>query len=105
MSGQTKSPKTRTRTSSSSPVGVANAKSVILEMCLDVKSISVVSIFSKMLYLRSDKSVSFVLAGVFRGGHDALVRSRLALADGVTMQVTVRSSEETVVDIILASVG
>lgn len=46
-----------------------------------------------------------VLAGVFRGGHDVLVRARLALADGVTMQVTVRSSEETVVDIILASVG
>lgn len=43
--------------------------------------------------------------GVFRGGHDVLVRSRLALADGVTMQVTVRSSDETVVDIILASVG
>uniref|UniRef100_A0A8C8DRU2 Coatomer subunit gamma n=1 Tax=Oryzias sinensis TaxID=183150 RepID=A0A8C8DRU2_9TELE len=45
------------------------------------------------------------LAGVFRGGHDVLVRARLALADGVTMQVTVRSSEETVVDVILASVG
>ncbi|KAG2460094.1 COPG2 protein, partial [Polypterus senegalus] len=28
-----------------------------------------------------------LLAGVFRGGHDVLVRSRLALADGVTMQV------------------
>lgn len=45
------------------------------------------------------------LSGVFRGGHDVLVRARLALADGVTMQVTVRSSEETVVDVILASVG
>lgn len=45
------------------------------------------------------------LSGVFRGGHDSLVRARLALADGVTMQVTVRSSEETVVDVILASVG
>lgn len=44
-------------------------------------------------------------SGVFRGGHDVLVRARLALADGVTMQVTVRSSEETVVDVILASVG
>lgn len=46
-----------------------------------------------------------LLSGVFRGGHDVLVRARLALADGVTMQVTVRSSEETVVDVILASVG
>lgn len=34
-----------------------------------------------------------------------LVRSRLALGDGVTMQVTVRSKEEMPVDVILASVG
>uniref|UniRef100_A0A669BT14 Coatomer subunit gamma n=1 Tax=Oreochromis niloticus TaxID=8128 RepID=A0A669BT14_ORENI len=60
---------------------------------------------------RSDKvpenknSHVLFLAGVFRGGHDVLVRARLALADGVTMQVTVRSGDENVVDVILASVG
>ncbi|XP_036905080.1 coatomer subunit gamma-2 [Sturnira hondurensis] len=60
---------------------------------------------------RSDKvpenknSHALYLAGVYRGGYDLLVRSRLALADGVTMQVTVRSTEETPVDVILASVG
>uniref|UniRef100_A0AAY5EV87 Coatomer subunit gamma n=1 Tax=Electrophorus electricus TaxID=8005 RepID=A0AAY5EV87_ELEEL len=60
---------------------------------------------------RSDKvpenknSHILFLAGVFRGGHDVLVRARLALADGVTMQVTVRSVDENVVDVILASVG
>uniref|UniRef100_A0A8C3W917 Coatomer subunit gamma n=1 Tax=Catagonus wagneri TaxID=51154 RepID=A0A8C3W917_9CETA len=60
---------------------------------------------------RSDKvpenknSHALYLAGVYRGGCDLLVRSRLALADGVTMQVTVRSKEETPVDVILASVG
>ncbi|XP_012511467.1 PREDICTED: coatomer subunit gamma-1-like [Propithecus coquereli] len=43
--------------------------------------------------------------GVFRGGHDILVRSRLLLLDTVTLQVTARSSEELPVDIILASVG
>ncbi|OWK02562.1 hypothetical protein Celaphus_00010681 [Cervus elaphus hippelaphus] len=43
--------------------------------------------------------------GVFRGGHDILVRSRLLLLDTVTMQVTARSSEELPVDIVLASVG
>ncbi|KAH0617194.1 hypothetical protein JD844_029014 [Phrynosoma platyrhinos] len=43
--------------------------------------------------------------GVYRGGLDVLVRARLALADGVTMQVTVRSIVETPVDVILASVG
>uniref|UniRef100_A0A8D1RSC2 Coatomer subunit gamma n=1 Tax=Sus scrofa TaxID=9823 RepID=A0A8D1RSC2_PIG len=60
---------------------------------------------------RSDKvpenknSHALYLAGVYRGGCDLLVRSRLALADGVTMQVTVRSKEGTPVDVILASVG
>uniref|UniRef100_A0A3B3H4K7 Coatomer subunit gamma n=1 Tax=Oryzias latipes TaxID=8090 RepID=A0A3B3H4K7_ORYLA len=53
----------------------------------------------------SQKKYTSCTLGVFRGGHDVLVRARLALADGVTMQVTVRSSEETVVDVILASVG
>ncbi|KAG8138512.1 putative Coatomer subunit gamma protein [Naja naja] len=43
--------------------------------------------------------------GMFRGGLDVLVRARLALGDGVTMQVTVRSIVETPVDVILASVG
>lgn len=55
-----------------------------------------------LLCAHSDVSL---LSGVFRGGHDVLVRARLALADGVTMRVSVRSSEETVGDIILASVG
>nr|XP_008529225.1 PREDICTED: coatomer subunit gamma-1 [Equus przewalskii] len=60
---------------------------------------------------RSDKVLdnknthTLLLAGVFRGGHDILVRSRLLLLDTVTMQVTARSSEELPVDIILASVG
>ncbi|KAK7808198.1 hypothetical protein U0070_016923 [Myodes glareolus] len=58
---------------------------------------------------RSDKvpenknTHTLLLAGVFRGGHDILVRSRLLLLDTVTMQVTARSSEELPVDIILAS--
>ncbi|RLV88766.1 hypothetical protein DV515_00015304 [Chloebia gouldiae] len=60
---------------------------------------------------RSDKvpenknSHTLYLAGVYRGGCDVLVRSRLALGDGVTMQVTVRSKDETSVDVILAAVG
>ncbi|XP_027698068.1 coatomer subunit gamma-2 isoform X2 [Vombatus ursinus] len=60
---------------------------------------------------RSDKvpenknSHTLYLSGVYRGGYDLLVRSRLALGDGVTMQVTVRSKDETPVDVILASVG
>uniref|UniRef100_J3RYV2 Coatomer subunit gamma n=2 Tax=Crotalus adamanteus TaxID=8729 RepID=J3RYV2_CROAD len=60
---------------------------------------------------RSDKvpenknSHTLYLAGMFRGGLDVLVRARLALGDGVTMQVTVRSIVEAPVDVILASVG
>nr|XP_028573294.1 coatomer subunit gamma-1-like [Podarcis muralis] len=60
---------------------------------------------------RSDKvpenknSHALYLAGVFRGGHDLLVRSRLVLTDTVTMQVTARSGEELPVDVVMASVG
>ncbi|XP_042195582.1 coatomer subunit gamma-1 isoform X2 [Callorhinchus milii] len=60
---------------------------------------------------RSDKvpenknSHILYLAGVFRGGHDILVRARLALMDGVTMQVTARSKDEVPVDVVMASVG
>ncbi|CAH2311992.1 coatomer subunit gamma-1 [Pelobates cultripes] len=60
---------------------------------------------------RSDKvpenknAHTLYLAGVFRGGHDILVRAKLVLTDTVTMQVTARSKEELPVDVILASVG
>uniref|UniRef100_A0A8C6Z4C1 Coatomer subunit gamma n=1 Tax=Nothoprocta perdicaria TaxID=30464 RepID=A0A8C6Z4C1_NOTPE len=60
---------------------------------------------------RSDKvpdnknSHTLYLAGVFRGGHDLLVRARLVLTDTVTMQVTARSSQELPVDVIMACVG
>ncbi|KAM4650953.1 coatomer subunit gamma-1 [Discoglossus pictus] len=60
---------------------------------------------------RSDKvpenknAHTLYLAGVFRGGHDILVRSKLVLTDTVTMQVTARSKDELPVDIIMASVG
>lgn len=47
----------------------------------------------------------FSATGVFRGGHDLLVRSRLVLTDTVTMQVTGRSGEELPVDVVMASVG
>ncbi|XP_032895973.1 coatomer subunit gamma-2 [Amblyraja radiata] len=60
---------------------------------------------------RSDKVLpnknthTLYLAGVFRGGYDVLVRARLVVAEGVTMQVTVRSEIEMAVDVILNSVG
>ena len=60
---------------------------------------------------RSDKvqegksAHTLYLAGVFRGGHDTLVRARLALQDTVTMQISVRSTNAEVSELIASSVG
>lgn len=61
---------------------------------------------------RSDKvpegksSHSLFLAGVYRGGHDALVRAKLAMADsGVTMQLTVRSTDPSVSEVLVSAIG
>ena len=61
---------------------------------------------------RSDKitegksSHTLFLAGVFRGGHDALVRAKLAMADsGVTMQLTVRSTDPSVSLVLVSAIG
>ena len=60
---------------------------------------------------RSDKvtegksSHTLCLAGVFRGGHDALVRAKLVLQDTVTMQITVRSTDPVISEIISCAVG
>ncbi|GFN88756.1 coatomer subunit gamma [Plakobranchus ocellatus] len=61
---------------------------------------------------RSDKvpegksSHTLYLAGVFRGGHDALVRAKLALdSSGVTMQLTVRSTDPSVSEVLATAVA
>jgi len=61
---------------------------------------------------RSDKvaegrsSHTLYLAGVFRGGHDALVRAKLALdSSGVTMQLTVRSTDPNVSEVLATAVA
>lgn len=61
---------------------------------------------------RSDKvtegksSHTLFLAGVFRGGHDALVRAKLALdSTGVTMQLTVRSTDPYVSEVLATAVA
>ncbi|EFA09678.1 coatomer subunit gamma [Tribolium castaneum] len=48
---------------------------------------------------------TLLLAGMFRGGIDILVRAKLALADGVTMQLTVRSTDGDVAELITSTVG
>lgn len=61
---------------------------------------------------RSDKIVEgknthvLLLAGIYRGGHDVLVRSKLVFNDGgVAMQLTIRSTDSTVPDVIAQAVG
>jgi len=60
---------------------------------------------------RSDKipeeksSHQLLLAGVFTGGHKTLVRAKLALSDGVTMQLTVRSTESATSEIVVSAIG
>ena len=41
----------------------------------------------------------------FRGGHEILVRAKLALSDGVTMQLTVRSEDADVSELVASNVG
>lgn len=50
-------------------------------------------------------SHTLLLAGIFRGGYDVLVRAKLALADGVTMQLTVRASNSDVAELVTSAVG
>ncbi|XP_052213767.1 coatomer subunit gamma-2-like isoform X2 [Dreissena polymorpha] len=61
---------------------------------------------------RSDKvpegksAHTLYLAGVYRGGHDALVQAKLAMADGgVTMQLTVRSTDPNVSEVLVSAIG
>lgn len=61
---------------------------------------------------RSDKvpegksAHTLFLSGVYRGGHDALVRAKLAMTDsGVTMQLTVRSTDPYVSEVLVTAIG
>ncbi|XP_039264916.1 coatomer subunit gamma-2-like [Styela clava] len=60
---------------------------------------------------RSDKiqegksSHTLYLAGVYRGGHEVLGRAKLILKDGVTMQLTVRSTDSTAAEVITSAVA
>lgn len=46
------------------------------------------------------------LSGVYRGGHDVLVKSRLALDEGsVTMQITVRSTDALASEVLASAIG
>jgi len=60
---------------------------------------------------RSDKvpegksSHTLLLSGMYRGGIEVLVRAKLALSDGVAMQLTVRSQDQAVSEIMATAVA
>lgn len=45
------------------------------------------------------------VVGTFRNHEDVLVRAKLALGDGVTMQLTVKSNDLTVSKLISSTIG
>lgn len=54
----------------------------------------------------ADKSAhTLLLAGIYRGGVDVMVRAKLALKDGVTMHLTVRSADPTVCEVVMSAIG
>lgn len=48
---------------------------------------------------------NYLFSGVFRGGAEVLLRAKLALSEGVTMQLTVRSTDTEVAEIVSSAIG
>ncbi|XP_028898366.2 coatomer subunit gamma isoform X3 [Zeugodacus cucurbitae] len=48
---------------------------------------------------------TLLCSGTFRGGAEILVRSKLALSDGVTMQLTVRTTDPDVAELVTSAIG
>jgi coatomer protein complex subunit gamma len=56
-------------------------------------------------YTDIQSSYAHPLTGMFRGGIEVLARAKIVLSDGVNLQLTVRSTDETIAELITASVG
>jgi len=48
---------------------------------------------------------TLLCSGGFRGGHEVLVQAKLALSDGVTMQLTARSTNPDVAELLASAIG
>nr|AEQ05569.1 RE13603p1 [Drosophila melanogaster] len=48
---------------------------------------------------------TLLCSGTFRGGAEILVRAKLALSEGVTLNLTVRSTDQDVAELITAAIG
>ncbi|KAL0280673.1 UNVERIFIED_CONTAM: hypothetical protein PYX00_001898 [Menopon gallinae] len=72
---------------------------------------SIVNFLGMAVAEKSDKvqegksAHTLYLTGIFRGGHQILVRSKLALSDGVTMQLTIRSTDPDVAELVTSAIG
>ena len=87
-------------------------RNVSVFLCITEAVKNVIQFMGMQPCERSDKvpegksSHTLYLGGVFRGGHDVLVRAKLALTDnGVTMQITVRSTDASAAEVIARAVG
>jgi len=85
----------------------------VLRCCTDAVK-NIVDFLGLQACERSDKvpegksAHTLYLAGMFRGGHDVLVRCKLAAAadgGGVTMQMTVRSTDSNVSQVIVTTIA
>lgn len=47
----------------------------------------------------------FFTIGSFRNGAEVLLRAKLVLSDGVTMQLSVRSTDTTVAELVSSAIG
>jgi len=94
---------------------VEDALRVCVCVCVCVSDAvkNIVEFLSLQVCERSDKvpegksAHTLYLAGVFRGGHDVLVRCKLAATtdSSVTMQMTVRSTDANVSQVITAAIA
>ena len=95
-------------------VGLDNVEGCVFVECVK----KIISYMGMQACERSDKvpegkaSHALYLAGVYRGGHDVLVRAKMALggtssdpgATVITMQLTIRSTDESAVHVIASAV-
>ena len=58
-----------------------------------------------LLFRKIISFVKYLFIGVFRGGIEVLVRAKLVLSDGVKLQLTVRSQDPDVSELITSTIG
>lgn len=90
-------------------LGAANLSEKVLEgthtHTLLCSGIIMFTIIDHCIFMICIIEFCFFFKGVFRGGVEALVRAKLALADGVTMQLTVRSTNQDVAELVSSAIG